>query len=95
MPACPAISVVLRAAERKRLKNSARGHKSPARDKLRAQIVLDAAAGYPNAVIAARRHVHVDMVRKWRGRFAGEGLAGLADRPRSGRPTRFTPVQQA
>jgi transposase len=64
-------------------------------DKLRAQIVLDAAAGYPNAVIAARRHVHVDTVRKWRGRFAGEGLAGLADRPRSGRPTRFTPVQQA
>jgi hypothetical protein len=34
-------------------------------------------------------------VRRWRGRFADEGLAGLGDRPRTGRPTRFTPVQIA
>jgi transposase len=57
--------------------------------------VLDAARGHHNARIARARQVSEDTVRKWRGRFAGEGLAGLADRARSGRPPRFTPVQVA
>jgi len=39
--------------------------------------------------------LHVDTVRKWRRRFAGHGVKGLDDLPRSGRPTRFTPVQVA
>ena len=95
MPAVRARSVRLTAAERHRLKKTARGHKSPARDKLRARIVLDAAQGLPNAEIARRSAVTVDTVRKWRGRFAAEGLDGLADRKRSGRPPAFTPVQVA
>jgi hypothetical protein len=37
----------------------------------------------------------VDTVRTWRGRYAAEGRGGLADRPRSGRPPTFTPVQAA
>jgi Homeodomain-like domain len=37
----------------------------------------------------------VDTVRTWRARFAAEGLAGVMDRPRSGRPSRFTPIQVA
>jgi transposase len=95
MSPCHARPVVLRAAERKKLKKCARGHKSPARDKLRAQIVWESAAGCRNAAIARRCQVSVDTVRKWRGRFAEQGLAGLADRQRSGRPARFTPTQQA
>jgi transposase len=87
--------VRLAAAQRHRLKKIARGHKSPHRDRLRAQIVLDAARGHVNARIARQRHVSEDTVRKWRGRFADEGLAGLVDRARSGRPPRFTPVQVA
>jgi len=47
----------------------------------------------PNAAIATELGVHVDTVRKWRRRFRQHGLDGLTDRPRSGRPTRFTPVQ--
>lgn len=90
--ACP---VWLTASQRRRLTKTARGHKSPYRDRLRAQIVLDAGAGYPNAAIARRRRVSVDTVRKWRGRFAAGGAAGLVDRKRSGRPSRFTPVQRA
>jgi hypothetical protein len=31
----------------------------------------------------------------WRGHFTAQGLAGLADRSRSGRPAWFTPVQVA
>ena len=57
--------------------------------------MLDAARGLSNAAIARRCAVTVDTVRKWRGRFAAEGLDGLADRARSGRPPTFTPVQVA
>ncbi|ABW09531.1 hypothetical protein Franean1_0064 [Parafrankia sp. EAN1pec] len=60
----------------------------PRRDWLRAAIVLAAADGVPNTTIATDLGVCEDTVGKWRGRFAREGLAGLADRPRSGRPAR-------
>jgi transposase len=93
MPDLLARPVRLAAAQRHRLKKTARGHKSPHRDRLRAQIVLDASRGHNNARIARARHVCEDTVRKWRGRFADAGLAGLVDLPRSGRPPRFTPVQ--
>ncbi|MEU4295698.1 IS630 family transposase [Kribbella sp. NPDC026596] len=95
MPALRARPVWLTAAERQRLKKLARGHKSPSRDKLRAQIVLGAARGLSNAQLARRCAVTVDTVRKWRGRFAADGLDGLADRKRSGRPPAFTPIQVA
>ena len=62
---------------------------------VRARIVLAAAQGRPNAVVAAELGVVVDTVRKWRSRFAARRLPGLEDRPRSGRPRRFTPVQVA
>jgi len=61
----------------------------------RAWIVLDAADGQPNARIAESLGVHVDTVRTWRGRFAAEGLKGLADRPRSGRPPVFAATVRA
>jgi transposase len=95
MSALFARPVRLTSAQRHRLKKTARGHKSPHRDRLRAQIVLDAARGHNNARIARQRRVTEDTVRKWRGRFADEGLAGLTDRARSGRPPQFTPVQVA
>lgn len=95
MPVPQARPVVLRTAEDKKLTRIARSHTSPARDKLRAQIVLDAAAGYSNAAIARRVHASENTVRKWRGRFAEQGMSGLVDRPRAGRPPRFSPAQQA
>ncbi|WP_258528162.1 helix-turn-helix domain-containing protein [Streptomyces sp. NBRC 110611] len=39
--------------------------------------------------------MHLDTVRTWRGRFAEQGLPGLADRCRSGRPPSFTALQAA
>lgn len=62
---------------------------------MRAHIVLHAARGGSPAGIAAVTRLHVDTVRTWRGRFARGGLPALADRKRSGRPARFTPVQVA
>jgi transposase len=82
-------------AIRRVLTRRARGRKSPYRDKVRAQIVLLAARRWSNAAIAVQVGVGVDTVRTWRSRFAAQGLAGLADRARSGRPARFTPVQVA
>src|SRR2546429_8171968 len=94
MPALRARPVRLTASQRKRLKKLARGHKSPHRDRLRAQIVLDAAGEYSNAAIARRCRVTQDTVRKWRGRVAAEGMGALRDRKRPGRPPRFTPLQR-
>jgi hypothetical protein len=57
--------------------------------------VLAAARGRDNARIAADLQVTVDTVRKWRGRFAARGLAGLADLPRCGRPRRIRELTRA
>ncbi len=52
----------------------------------RAQVVLLAAEGRQNLEIAARVGLNRLNVGKWRRRFAEEGIAGLYDIPRSGRP---------
>jgi transposase len=95
MPLLRAVPVVLSAGERTTLKKRLRGAKTAHRDRLRAQIVLAAARGRDNARIAADLRITVDTVRKWRGRFAGRGLAGLADLPRSGRPRRISELTRA
>jgi transposase len=90
-----AVPVILTAGERKMLKKRARGAKTPHRDRVRAQIVLAAACSRPNARIAADLGITVDMVRKWRGRFAAHGLGGLKDRPRTGRPRQISELDRA
>ncbi|GAB7102054.1 hypothetical protein JCM4814A_03680 [Streptomyces phaeofaciens JCM 4814] len=95
MPVAAARPIVLRAAERARLKLMAYGHKTEYRLRMRAQVVLHAARGRSNARIARETGLHLDTVRTWRGRFARHGLAGLSDRRRSGRPLRFTALQTA
>jgi transposase len=95
MPVAPARPITLTAAERKRLKTMAYGHKTEYRLRMRAQIVLHAARGRSNARIAGETGLHLDTVRCWRGRFAEHGLGGMSDRKRSGRPPVFTPLQVA
>jgi transposase len=90
-----AVPVTLTAAERKTLKKLVRGSKTCWRDRLRALVVLAAARGRPNARIAADLRVTVDTARKWRGRFADLGLAGLVDLPRPGRPRRISEADRA
>src|SRR6478609_802498 len=60
------------------------------RDVLRARIVLAAADGASTAAIGRALGVCDDTVRKWRHRFCQRGLDGLCDRPRPGRPRRFS-----
>ena len=95
MPLLRAVPVMLSAGERTALKKRVRGAKTAWRDRLRAQIVLAAARGHPNARIAAGLGISVDTVRKWRGRFAARGLDGLRDRPRPGRPRRISAADRA
>jgi transposase len=93
MPAVRACPITVTGAIRRVLKRRARGQKTPYRDRVRARIVLLAAVGWTNTAIAAELHITADTVRTWRDRFAEQGLEGLVDRPRSGRPRRFTATQ--
>lgn len=63
----------------------------PYREVIRAKVVLLAGDGLADVEIAARLDVTDRMVAKWRRRFAREGLAGLDERPRPGRPRSFSP----
>ena len=56
------------------------------RQATRAVMVLLSAHGLAPAQIAVLLDCHPATVRRWIGRFNDEGLAGLADRPRCGRP---------
>jgi putative transposase len=53
---------------------------------IRAKIVLEAAKGTGSKAIGHRLSVSRDTVAKWRGRFADQGMEGLYDEYRSGRP---------
>lgn len=88
--------IVLTKAQREELSGLVRAGRTAARLVLRARIVLLAAGGRSNAVIAAEVAVCVDTVRKWRHRWAASpGTASLGDAHRCGRPPQFTPVQVA
>lgn len=72
--------------ERKTLERWAKGRSTPARLVLRAGIVLRAAQGARNDVIAERLGTDRLLVGRWRSRFAKMGLAGIEkDAPRGGR----------
>jgi transposase len=71
------------------LEERACSRRAPHAEVVRARIVLLAAQRMANVDIARRVGVCVDVVSKWRKRFCLQGLAGLKDRPRSGRPPQF------
>jgi len=77
--------------ERNVLEAAARKYTSPYRDVIRAKIVLMADQGFDNDEIAGRLDTLRQIVSKWRKRFYEEGLQGLQDLPRGGRPGSFSP----
>src|SRR3954449_11495580 len=74
-------------ADRRELKRRARDKGAPARVVERARIVLLAADEVPGKQIAEMVGCAEGTVVTWRGRYAERGLAGLADLPRSGKPS--------
>src|ERR1700741_1347442 len=91
MPRKSPFSIVLSKEERVVLEVQARQYTSPYCGVVRAKIVLLAAQGLSNDIIAARLDTPRQMVSKWRKRFALARLAGLASQPRGGRPALFPP----
>ena len=91
--------IVLTDAEDRVLAARATSGRTEYRDRLRAQIVLEAAAhGGSNAGIAEALAIGVDAVRRWRRRFAtatGQRVEALIDRRRSGRPRVHGPAVRA
>ena len=77
--------------ERTELERRAATYTAPYRDVIRAKIVLMAADGLQNKEIAHRLSLPVPIVTKWRKRYYHEGLPGLDERPRAGRPPQRTP----
>ena len=91
MPRKSPFTIELDRDQRTRLEAQARKYTLPYRDVVRAKIVLLAAEGLANDEIAARLDTRREIVSKWRKRFFQEGLPGLEERPRRGRPSVFPP----
>jgi len=94
MPSPHAPPIVLDDETREQLEALARAHSTPQAFAFRARIVLRAAdEDAPcNLQIAVELDCARDTVGLWRRRFATQGLAGLQDAPRSGRPRSFSPL---
>ena len=94
MPRHSPFRIQLTREERLELETRARKYTSPYRDVIRAKLVLLAARGLSNDVIAARLDTPRQIISKWRHRFFDQRLAGLDEEPRGGRPARFSPQRR-
>jgi transposase len=81
------------AQEREAVERVARSRTAQARQVERAKVVLAALEGEQVGVIAQRFHLSPATVYLWLHRFETQGLAGLADKPRGGRPPTYTREQ--
>jgi hypothetical protein len=94
MPRRSPFSIILSQRERATLEAQVRQYTSPYCDVVRAKIILLAAEGLSNDVIAARLDTPRQIVSKWRKRFALARLPGLEAQPRGGRPAQFSPQRR-
>ena len=77
--------------ERSVLTERARSSNAPYRQVIRARIVLYVAEGMESEAVAARLDCTRSFVSRVRKRFFEERLKALEERPRPGRPARFSP----
>jgi transposase len=81
------------AAEEAELRRRAASRTLPVRVVERAKLICGLQDGDRVPQVAGRLGLGADVVRSWLKRFNAEGVDGLRDRPRSGRPTTYTPEQ--
>jgi transposase len=94
LPAAPRLEVI--ESDRKELIALSRQRSIPRGILLRAKIVLGAAEGRANHVLARELSTTITTVLLWRKRYEADGFAGLfTDRPRSGRPKRISADREA
>lgn len=95
MPVPVAPHITLADAEQSRLESIVRAHSTPQALAFRCQLILRAAApGRPsNLQVAQELNCNRHTVGRWRSRYLAQGLRGLQDAPRPGRPRRFSPLR--
>ena len=81
--------------EQAAIEKLARSRTAPARQAERARIIWRASQGTMAPVIAAALGLTAYTVRNWIKRFDAQGLTGLEDQPRRGRPPTYMPEQVA
>ena len=94
MPRRSPFAIALSRDERATLERRAAKYTSPYRDVVRANIILLAADGLRNDLIASRLSLPRQIVSKWRKRFFYQRLAGLDEGPRGGRTARLSPQRR-
>lgn len=93
MPRNSPYKIDLSPDEKKLLETISKKYTLPYRDVVRAKIVLLAAEGLSNDIIASRLDTPRQIVSKWRKRFFLERFAGLQEQPRKGRFSLFFPLR--
>jgi len=83
--------IVLSEVERHELEKISNKYTSPYYIVVRAKAVLMAAQGLNNKTIGERLSLPRQIVSKWRKRFSEKRIGGLTDKPRTGRPSGFSP----
>jgi transposase len=90
-------AVVLTDSQRAQLEALVRARSTPQALVFRCRLILRLAAeDQPtNLEVAAEFHCDRHTVGIWRNRYLAQGIAGLQDAPRSGRPRSFSPLATA
>jgi len=82
-------------SDRQELLMMSRSHKLDSRYVLRSNIILYSLEGKSLDEIMALSGASRVIVNKWRNRFRRQGIAGIKDAPRSGKPAVFTAADEA
>jgi hypothetical protein len=95
MPVPIACPVSLTPDEHARLESLVRAHSTPQALAFRCRLILRTAApDHPsNLQVATEMHCERHPVGRWRSRYLQDGLSGLQDALRPGRPRRFSPLR--
>ena len=97
MPVPLAPPLTLTHDEASRLESRVRAHSTPQALAFRCQVILRAAApDHPSHLhVAHELQYNRPTVSRWRHRYLAQGLNGLQDAPRPGRPRRISPLSAA
>lgn len=86
MPVRSDARIELSLQQRTELAKVARSRRTPQAVAMRARVILMTADGVSPGEIGDRLKISQPTVRKWRARYAEDGMAGLRNEPRPGRP---------
>jgi transcriptional regulator with XRE-family HTH domain len=89
----PKAELIVTDDDRAQLQRWARRRRSSQALALRSRIVLACAEGLDNKAVAAQLGCAGATVGRWRARFVADGLDGLTDEPRPGRPPTISAEQ--